>query len=146
MLPLHCGASIHQSQMEVCKKKVGPELTAPNFTLNLIQFVTFTTGDLEKPKTQKQLRLSYTSLLIVFRWTETFYFTNKQECLNENVEFNCVRCVNVFFCCCQQRKIDFIILTAAVYVSMGGRGWGECCCTTIEPSLHFSEPENYTQF
>lgn len=27
-----------------------------------------------------------------------------------------------FFFCCQQRKIDFIILTAAVYVSMGGRG------------------------
>lgn len=86
---------MQKHQMEVCKKKVGPELTAPNFTLNLIQFVTFTTEDLEKPKTQKQLRLSYTSLLIVFRWTETFYFTNKQDCLNENVEFNCVRCVNV---------------------------------------------------
>lgn len=33
----------------------------------------------------------------MFGWTETFYFTNKQDSLNDNAEFNCVRCTNVFF-------------------------------------------------
>lgn len=116
-----------------CAKKLGPELTAPNFTLNWIQFVTFTTEDLEKPKTQKQLCLLYTSLLIVFRWTETyFFFLYKQTGLWMKMLSLIVCGVLIgVFCCCQQRRIDFITSTATVCVSMGGRGEGECCCSTV---------------
>lgn len=40
-------ASFHQSQMEV-RKIVGSELTELNFTVNLVQFVAFTTEHLKK--------------------------------------------------------------------------------------------------
>lgn len=82
-------ASFHQSQMDV-HEKVRSKLTELNFTLNWVQFVAFTTEDSEKLKAQKQWCLSCTSWLIQMDGDFLFLQTS----MNENVLFNCVRCVN----------------------------------------------------